>query len=59
MIEDIVNIVKEWLNDCGPGFLYRLGKGIVLDSEYNSLEKKIEEYYASRSDKDSRKQDSR
>ena len=53
MIEDIVNIVKEWLNDCGPGFLYRLGKGIVLDSEYNSLEKKIEEYYASRSDKDS------
>jgi hypothetical protein len=53
MVEEIINIVKEWLNDCSPGFLYRLGKGIALDSEYDSLEKKIEEYYASRSYKDS------
>lgn len=49
MVDDIVNIVKEWLNECGPGFLYRLGKGIVLDSEYDSLEVKLEEYYANRS----------
>ena len=50
MIEDVVNIVKEWLNNCSPGFLYRLGKDLTLDSDYNGLREKLKEFYASRSD---------
>lgn len=50
MVEEIVNIVKEWLVDCSPGFLYRLGKDLTLDSDYDGLREKLKEFYASRSD---------
>ena len=48
MVEEIVNIVKEWLVDCSPDFLYRLGKDLTLDSDYNGLREKLKEFYDSR-----------